>query len=373
MSAARVLTVNAGSSSLKCAVFQDGARIRTAAVAEIGGAARLSDDGAQAPVSADDHSAAFDHAFAALQLPADDLDIVVHRVVHGAGLDAPVRLNRAMRKKVELSADLAPLHNPPASAVIEAIALRAPDLPQVAAFDTAFHAHQFEEARSYALPDLPETRDLKRYGFHGLSYQGLVTRLPQISGRLPERLLALHLGNGASLCAIRAGRSVATTMGYSPLEGLTMGTRSGSLDPNAVLTLAERVGLARAREILNKESGLLGLAGASDMRALAQRDDKAAAFAVSHFCYWALRHAGSMVAAMGGCDAIAFTGGIGEHDATVRAVIMEGLGFLGLTWNQAANADGAQRLHADGSPVAAWIVPADEEATLAEIGLSFLK
>ncbi len=238
----------------------------------------------------------------------------------------------------------------------------APDLPQFASFDTAFHASNPEEALRYALP--PGHEEIRRYGFHGISYAGLVEQLPAISGApLPERLLALHLGNGASLCAIRDGQSVATTMGYSPLDGLTMGTRSGSIDGNAVLRLAELHGIAGAARILNREGGLLGLGGASDMRALQAAATERAEFAIRHFRYWVLRHAGSMIAAMQGLDAVAFTGGIGENDIQLRRQILEGLHWAGV---EVEGADPAgPRLHAEGSRVAAWIVPAREEARIA--------
>jgi acetate kinase len=177
--------------------------------------------------------------------------------------------------------------------------------------------------------------------------------------------LALHLGNGASICAIKDGRSVATTMGYSPLDGLTMGTRAGSVDGNAVLRLAADHGIPRASEILNKESGLLALGGHSDMRALHAAKTPQAAFAIAHFCYWAVRHAGSMIAAMGGLDAVAFTGGIGEHDAHVRAQIIQGLAWLGLDLDAGANGKAARQIHRATSKQPIWIIPAEEEAQIA--------
>src|SRR5690606_34292841 len=244
---------------------------------------------------------------------------------------------------------------------------RAPGLPQVAVFDTAFHATNPEVAVRYAIPASEAAKGLRRYGFHGISYASLTERLPGLLGRpLPARLLAFHLGNGASLCAIREGRSVASSMGYSPLDGLTMGTRSGQIDGNAVLRLAEDHGIAGAARILNRESGLLALGGASDMRALQAAGTAEAGFAVAHFCYWAVRHAGSAVAAMGGLDAVAFTGGIGENDRDVRARICEGLGFLGVTVDAEANARNAPRIDAGGA-VAVAIVPAEEEAWIAAV------
>jgi len=190
-------------------------------------------------------------------------------------------------------------------------------------------------------------------------------RILAARGDLPERLLACHLGNGASLCAIVNGRSVATTMGYSPLDGLTMGTRSGSIDGNAVLALVEKHGLDRAKLILNRESGLLGLGGSSDLRDLHRADTPEARLALDHFAYWAVRHAGSMVAAMGGLDAVVFTGGIGENDPWMRKEILSGLGFLGVSSSNNANDRNESTLHDRTSRVAIWIVPADEERQIA--------
>jgi acetate kinase len=192
-----------------------------------------------------------------------------HRVVHGGRhLTAPALVTETVLAEIAAAAALAPLHNPHNLAAIRALRQRAPDLPQVACFDTAFHASNPEVALRYALPAAEEARGLRRYGFHGISYASLTRRLPALLGALPDRVLALHLGNGASLCAILKGRSVATTMGYSPLDGLTMGTRAGAIDGNAVLRLAERHGIDGAARILNRESGLLALGGHSDMRAL---------------------------------------------------------------------------------------------------------
>jgi acetate kinase len=276
------------------------------------------------------------------------LTAAAHRVVHGgAELTATCRIDAGVLALIEACVPLAPLHNPANLAAIRALAALAPDLPQFASFDTAFHATNPEVARRYALPAQVEAAGIRRYGFHGLSYAAIVRKVQQISDiGLPNRLLALHLGNGASICAIRGGRSVATTMGYSPLDGLTMGTRSGGIDGNAVLRLAELHGIAGAARILNRESGLLGLGGASDMRALHGAGTAAARFAVAHFCYWAVRHAGSMIAAMGGLDAVAFTGGIGENDAFVRGEILRGLAFV-----------------AAGKPV--FVIAAEEERQIA--------
>jgi acetate kinase len=212
-----------------------------------------------------------------------------------------------------------------------------------------------------------ETKGIRRYGFHGLSYASLVRMLPEVSGeKLPSRVLAFHLGNGASLCAIKNGQSTATTMGYSPLDGLTMGTRSGGIDANAVLRLVEENGLDRTKAILNHESGLLGLSGGkSDMRNLMVDPSADSAFAIEHFCYWSVRHAGSLIAAMEGVDAIAFTGGIGENALGVRARILRSLEWLGVRMDPDANHRGKARLHAESSKVAVWVVPAQEEKMIA--------
>ena len=373
-----VLVINSGSSSIKFALFDKQlARLLSGMAEEIGGDARLIVDGAAEMRPLPDHNAALAAIFTALQtrgVAPSMLKAAAHRVVHGGEkLTETVLATPEVQAQIAACAPLAPLHNPPNLAGIEAVAGVAPDLPQVACFDTAFHAAIPEVAWRYALPSTPETEGLRRYGFHGISYQGLVRQLPDLSGApLPKRLLALHLGNGASLCAILDGRSVATSMGYSPLDGLTMGTRSGVIGGGAVLALAGRVGLERAGRILNHESGLLGLGGASDMRALSASDTPEARFAIHHFCYWATRHAGSVIAAMGGLDAIAFTGGIGEHSAQVRAEIVKGLSFLGAALDPEANTAHRQHVHSDGATVGVWIIPAREEETIAAEALRLL-
>lgn len=360
-----LLVVNAGSSSIKLMLFRGDEPVLSGALTEIGGAARLTMGRLDRAVEAPDHVAAIGvclRALTDLGHPIGSLTAAAHRVVHGGPhLVQPCRITDETEAGIAACIPLAPLHNPHNLAAIRALRHVAPGLPQFASFDTAFHATNPEEAWRYALP--PGHDEIRRYGFHGISYAGLVQHLPEISGgALPKRVLALHLGNGASLCAIREGRSVATTMGYSPLDGLTMGTRCGSIDGNAVLRLAELHGIEGAARLLNRESGLLGLGGASDMRALHAAGTDAAAFAVRHFCYWAVRHAGSMIAAMGGLDAVAFTGGIGENDAHVRQTILAGLAWADV--DPAPHHTGA-RLHAEGSRVGAWIVPAREEARIA--------
>jgi acetate kinase len=345
-----LLIVNAGSSSLKLKVFDGTREVAGASMSEIG---------------ADGHGPAMLRGLAEAGVPVDRLTGAAHRVVHGgAGLTATARVTPEVLRQIEACVPLAPLHNPANLVGIQAVAALAPDLPQYAAFDTAFHATNPEVATTYALPGVERERGLRRYGFHGLSYAALV-RILQDRDALPERLLACHLGNGCSLAAIVNGRSVATTMGYSPLDGLTMGTRSGSIDGNAVLRLVEVHGLERAGRILNRESGLLGLGGASDLRALHAAGTPEARFALQHFAYWAVRHAGSMVAAMGGLDAVVFTGGIGENDPWMRKEILSGLAFLGASSDPSANARNETVLHDATSDVVILVVPADEERQIA--------
>lgn len=373
-----VLVVNAGSSSVKVAVYDEGLReVLAGRVTEIGGAAARVDMGPlQGARVVADHAAALALCFEAMEeagVPVASLQAAAHRVVHGgATLVAPCRVTEAVIEAVEACVPLAPLHNPANLTGMRALAAVAPGLAQYASFDTAFHASVPAVARRYALPAAAEALGLRRYGFHGISYASVVRKVQEtgIDG-LPERMLVFHLGNGASACGIIGGRSVATTMGYSPLDGLTMGTRSGEIDGNAVLRLAEVHGVAGAGHILNRESGLLGLGGASDMRALRRiaagtgAAAEAARFAVEHFCYWAVRHGGSLVAAMGGVDAVVFTGGIGENDAGVRAEILHGLGFLGVSFDAAANDVAAATLHPEGARVAVRIVAAEEERQIA--------
>lgn len=366
----KTLVMNAGSSSVKFALFDaDLTEVLTGTASEIGGASRLKLGGATHSAAMPDHKAAVTACLSALAGAGHDvgsLTAAAHRVVHGgARFATPCRITPEVIAGIEACVPLAPLHNPANLAAINALGALAPNLPQFASFDTAFHATMPDVETRYALAPEVEALGIRRYGFHGISYASLVQAMAA-KGPLPRRLLALHLGNGASLCAIRDGVSVATTMGYSPLEGLTMGTRSGAIDGNAVLRLAEIHGVEGAGQILNRQSGLLGLAGASDMRALSLADTAKAHFAREHFAYSVIRHAGAMIAAMGGIDALAFTGGIGENDPGIRAVIAEGLGFVGVCVDAEANRNSAEKLHDSNSIVQAWIIPAAEERRIAQ-------
>ena len=342
-----ILVVNAGSSSIKVELFDtDLASALTAEAAGIGGEGRLTVGARREPVEVPDHGAALDLLLAALEACGSGiarLSAAGHRIVHGgADLTAPARLTPEVLDQIATCNALAPLHNPHNLAGIEALTTRAPELPQFGSFDTAFHATNPEIATAFALPADLRAAGIRRYGFHGLSYASMVEHL---GPDLPPRLLAFHLGNGASLCAIQDGKSVATSMGYSPLDGLTMGTRTGSVDGMAVLRIAEERGIAEAARILNRDSGLKGLAGTNDMAALLARDDTEARFAVDHFCYWAARHGAGAAAAMGGADALAFTGGIGENAGEIRDRIAAQLRFLG--------------------DLPVHVVPADEERQIA--------
>jgi acetate kinase len=374
-----ILVLNAGSSSIKFAVFDADLNSIVTGIAEnIGGTSALTVDGQKKETPFIDHRAALHAVLAALKardITPENLRAAGHRVVHGGRkLTAPVRVNEDVRAEIGNCTPLAPLHNPHNLAAIDTLADIAPDLPQFASFDTSFHATNPDVATRYAIPRMMETKGIRRYGFHGLSYASLVQMLPEVSSeKLPSRLLAFHLGNGASLCAIKNGQSVATTMGYSPLDGLTMGTRSGGIDANAVLRLVEDNGLDRTKAILNHESGLLGLSGGkSDMRNLMLDPSADSAFAIEHFCYWSLRHAGSLIAAMEGLDAIAFTGGIGENAVGVRARILRGLEWMGVRMDPDANHRRQPRLHAHSSKVAVWVIPAEEERMIAQDALTLL-
>lgn len=365
-----MLVVNAGSSSIKVELFDDDLASRLEGqVSGIGGAARLEMGAAAEDEAAPDHAAALDLILAALARrghPAESLTAAGHRVVHGGTeLTQPCRITPSVLDLIEASVPLAPLHNPHNLAAIRALADRAPDLPQYASFDTAFHATMAQPA--YALPPRYADEGYRRYGFHGLSYASVVARYADITGQaLPKRLLACHLGNGASLCAIVEGRSLATTMGYSPVEGLVMGTRAGDVDANLVLDLAAREGVEATRHLLNSKSGLLGLSGESgDMRALLASDGDGARAAVDAFCHRLTAKAGEMIALMEGVDAIVLTGGIGEHAAPVRARFLQSLGWLGFELDEEANSESRTALHTVFSDLPAWVFPADEERQIA--------
>jgi acetate kinase len=382
---AAVLALNAGSSSLKFALYDPGGAgsltPRAAGeIAPLGAGARLSASEAEgsgrhdvaAPEGTDAAGAV---AVAARWLGArglfEPIGAVGHRIVHGgAELAEPCRIDAAIVERLEQLVPLAPLHQPPCLAAIAAARDAFAGAAHVACFDTAFHRTMPPVAQAEALPRRYAEAGVRRYGFHGLSYEHVAAALPRLDPVLAgARVIAAHLGNGASLCAMRAGRSVATTMGMTPLDGLVMGTRAGSLDPGAVLYLIDRHGLdARALErLLYRESGLLGVSGiSSDMRVLLASGDPRAREAVDLFAYRAAREIGSLAAALGGADALVFTGGIGEHSAEIRARICRDAAWLGVAPpDESAAAGPARRLSRPGARVAVWVVASDENGVIA--------
>jgi acetate kinase len=281
----------------------------------------------------------------------------------------PVRVDAALLAELDAFVPLAPLHQPHNLAPIRAIAAEAPGLPQVACFDTAFHRAQPPLAQAFALPASITDRGVRRYGFHGLSYEYIANALPAVDAAAARgRVIVAHLGNGASMCAMHGCRSVASTMGFTAVDGLMMGTRTGALDPGVVLYLMDELGMdARAIEnLIYRESGLLGVSGvSSDMRTLLASGDPRAAFAIELFCYRAQRELGSLAAALGGLDALVFTGGIGEHAAPVRERILRGCEWLGLELDAAANAAHRTCITTPDSDIPAYVIPTNEELMIA--------
>lgn len=303
-----------------------------------------------------------------------------HRVVHGGTrFTGPVIVDEEVLAALGNLTALAPLHQPHNLAPIRAILDTAPQIHQVACFDTAFHQAQSPLAQSFALPRELSDDGIRRYGFHGLSYEFVTRRLAEIAPELADRrLIIAHLGNGASLCAVEGGRSVATTMGFTAVDGLMMGTRCGSLDPGVLIYLMNERGMdAQAIEdLVYRRSGLLGVSGiSSDMRMLRASNDARAAEAIDLFVYRIVREIGSLAAALGGLDGLVFTGGIGEHDAETRRAIVEGCAWLGFALDTARNAQGIGPIGRPEAAASVWVVPTDEELvvarhTVAELGLN---
>jgi acetate kinase len=295
---------------------------------------------------------------------------VGHRVVHGGlNFTCALCINPAVLAELEDLIPLAPLHQPHNLAAIKEVAKRAPNLPQVACFDTSFHRTQPAIAQTFALPKRFADQGVIRYGFHGLSYEYIASALAEIDPRAAAgRTIVAHLGNGASMCALRNSKSVASTMGFSSLEGLPMGTRCGSIDPGVLLYLMDRHNMdARALEkLLYQESGLLGVSGiSSDIRALLASSTQSAAEALDLFTYRIGRELGSLVAALGGLDAIVFTGGIGENAGSIRARVCQDAAWLGIDLDSEANLTGQPRISRIGSHVTVWVIPTDEERLIA--------
>ena len=311
---------------------------------------------------------------------APDIEAVAHRVVHGGGVfTASVLVTDAVLEKLATFNSLAPLHQPHNLEGIRQFRAAFPQLPQIACFDTAFHATMPEVDYAFALPKALQDQGVRRYGFHGLSYQYIMSVLQERTIRGRGRVVMAHLGNGASLCAALAGNSVATTMGFSALDGLMMGTRSGSLDAGVLLYLMEQGwSYAQMEKLLYKQSGLLGVSGISaDMRKLRADGSENAQRAIDQFTHRVIRETGALVACLGGLDALAFSGGIGENDAVLREHVCEGLSWLGIRLdaqrNQEATGKEAYAVHAPDSSVEIWVIPTDEGRVAAREAAALLQ
>ena len=309
--------------------------------------------------------------FCAPRAASLELAAVGHRVVHG-GMEyaEPVRLDAGVLAVLEKFIPLAPLHQPHNLAPIRLLLERRPGLPQIACFDTAFHATNPDVSRRFAIPAELHDAGVRRYGFHGLSYEYVASVLPVHDARAAAgRTVVCHLGNGSSMCALEGGRSVASTMGFTAVDGLAMGTRCGAIDPGVLLYLMDQRGMdARAIEkLIYSQSGLLGVSGiSSDMRKLLGSDDPRAKLAVDLFVYRIRRELGSLAAALGGLDALVFTAGIGENSPAVRERICRDAAWLGLELDRAANETGGPRISAADSRVTAWVIPTNEELMIAQ-------
>ena len=371
----QVLVLNCGSSSLKYAIFEmESEKVLTKGLVERIGSNEATLKRAQLePVSieAPNHTAAI-AAVAALE-DLGQVQAVGHRVVHGGEVfTKPILITDTVMRALEANAHLAPLHNPPNIAGIRAAQLALPGLPNVAVFDTGFHATLPAKAFLYAIPKAFFEQDkIRRYGFHGTSHEYVASKAATILEKSLEslKLVSCHLGNGASACAILHGQSVDTSMGFTPLEGLVMGTRSGDLDAGVVLELAKRNGVEATLEMLNKQSGMQGLSGASDLRdvhAKAEAGDTWAEHALAVFAYRVQKTIGAYAAAMNGLDAVIFTAGVGENDFKMRARILSNMSFLGLELDQNANAQNATIISSSSSRARALVIPTNEEWAIAD-------
>jgi acetate kinase len=380
-----ILVLNAGSSSIKFSLFLaqtdqlqlrlrgqiEGLYTAPGFIAKDADGAKLEeynwDEGTRLG-----HDGAIDYLIGFLLEYREDLRLIAvgHRVVHGGvEFSEPTLVNAKVLESLDKLIPLAPLHQPHNLAPIRVVAQRRPEMPQVACFDTAFHRAQPELAQMFALPHSISERGVRRYGFHGLSYEYIAAVLPRYSAEAGAgRAIVAHLGNGASMCAMHAGRSVATTMGFTAVDGLPMGTRCGAVDPGVMLYLMDELKMdARAIEnLIYQQSGLLGVSGvSSDMRALLQSEEPRARLAVDLFTYRIGRELGSLAAALGGLDALVFTGGIGEHAVAIRERVCREASWLGIVLDASANSTGGPRISQEGSVASAWTIPTDEELMIA--------
>jgi acetate kinase len=388
-----ILTINAGSSSLKFSLYRVGDEGRPALAIKgeiegIGTEPHMTAEDAKGKVLDDrrwkggqtmDHAAFFRELGDWLRAQQGDLTLrgVGHRVVHGGTeFTAPVRIDDAVLAKLDALCPLAPLHQPHNLAGIRAVAASQPDLPQVACFDTAFHRAHPELADWFALPRRFHDDGIRRYGFHGLSYEYIARTLPTVAPELKDaRVVVAHLGSGASMCAMRAGRSIDSTMSFTALDGLPMGTRCGALDPGVVLHLIRAYGMdADAIEaMLYHDCGLKGVSGLSnDMRDLLASDDPHAAQAIDLFVWHIARELGALSAVLGGLDALVFTAGIGERSPEIREKVCARAGWLGIALDRAANRAGGPRISTAASKVAVFAIPTDEEQMIARHTLAAL-
>jgi acetate kinase len=387
-----ILVVNAGSSSLKFQIFEAGAGGHLTCAVKgqmdgIGTRPRLRaqrSDGQELIDQIYDSNQVRDLPAATKTtgdwlrtLPGFNLVAVGHRVVHGGpDYNQPVLLTSDVVAQLERYVPLAPLHQPNNLAPIRSLFASRPSVPQVACFDTAFHRSHDALADHYALPERFYTEGIRRYGFHGLSYEFIAERLVEVAPQIANgRVIVAHLGSGSSMCAIKEGRSIESTMGFTALDGLPMGTRPGQLDPGVVLYLIAQKGMSATdvQSLLYHESGLKGLSGVSnDVRELQKSSDKNAAFALDYFAYRIALHTGMLAAALGGIDAFVFTAGVGENSPTMRSRILKRLGWLGATLDSTANASGGPRISQKDSRVAVYVIPTNEELMIARHTLSVL-
>jgi acetate kinase len=380
-----VLTLNAGSSSLKFALYEavgeglslasrgqvEGIGVDPRFVARDAGGVVLSEHrwASGAPLGHETFLTTL-FEFVDSHLDGDRLSAIGHRVVHGGmAFSQPVLIDDAIMSQLDALCPLAPQHQPHNLAAIRTAQALRPGLPQVACFDTAFHHGHAEVVTRFALPPVWRERGVRRYGFHGLSYEFVTGRLRDLDPVLAAgRVIVAHLGNGASLCAVHDGVSIDTTMAFTALDGLVMGSRCGALDPGVILYMQQQWNMtpAAVETLLYEQSGLLGVSGvSSDMRVLLASTDPAAKVAVDLFAFHIARESGALMASMGGLDGIVFTAGIGENAEEVRAAVAERLAWTGLDLDAAANASGAGLISTAGSCPKAWVIPTDEEAVIA--------
>lgn len=377
-----ILILNTGSSSVKFALYDANnlsLRLR-GGIDETGPQPTIQARGRDAPallecaeLSPGGHAVQIAWLLRTIQERLSNLKLIAagHRVVHGGReFSDPVILNERIISRLKDLIPLAPAHQPHNLAGVAAVSAAWPHLPQVACFDTAFHRSQPRLARLFPIPRELTDDGMERYGFHGLSYQHIATTLPQIAGpRATGKVIVAHLGNGASLCAMQNLRSIATTMGMTALDGLMMGTRSGAIDPGLVLHLIEQRGMSASQvsELLSKKSGLLGVSGISgDVRSLESSTAPNAAEALELFAYRAVRECGSLIAALGGVDLLVFTGGIGEHSASMRKRICTGLEWAGVIIHDTANNSHGETISTPDSRVGVHVIPANEELPIAQ-------